>query len=185
MQDIIDNFEYADENGMLYDAKKLLDKLNGGNETVISDTDYGVVTIERLKDGRIVYKCESQPEFEATYTIEDIPDEEIEYLPVIQFIRFPKGTAMVERIVGRPEKTYARAERTLRFMNLNREPFEEENKIVLISSKKMRETEWYKANIEMVEKYIDTPYFRDEWHPLILHMAKAVGFSLHRDRAST
>ncbi len=107
--------------------------------------------------------------YETAYDVEDITEENVCYIPREQFYAMFKGIPLIERFYHEPFSRYDEAVAFLESM----EKHDPKSEVVILvhDRSKIMETDWYKANMKVVEELRSHPEKKDRFAiPVSVHL---------------
>lgn len=115
------------------------------------------------------YYAFGQVFYETEYTVEDIAKENVCYIPEEQFYAMYKGVPLIERFYHEP---FSRYDEAVIFMkSMKRHALKSEAFILVHDRTKIMETDWYKANMRVVEELRAHPEKKDRFAiPVSVHL---------------
>ncbi len=166
LQDI--NTKYTKFSSSIEEIEKiLLDKREYSEKTEDKESGYYITIIS---DNEITFESDSYGIVaNAHYELKTYEEEDIAYLPVEQFICFPKREPGVYRCYSKYFTDFNRAYEYFEKMKIGdkKAPFHDCEKIIIIGSKKeFDEENWYQMNQEVLSM-APFPKNSKTWHPIV------------------
>lgn len=114
------------------------------------------------------YAC-GQVFYETEYDVKNIAEENVCYIPSEQFYAIYKGIPLIERFYHEPFSQYDEA---VKFMeSMEKHDLRSEVVILVHDRPKIMETDWYKANMKVVEELRSHPEKKDRFAiPVSVHL---------------
>lgn len=121
------------------------------------------------------YYAFGQGFYETEYTVEDIAKENVCYIPEEQFYAMYKRFPLIERFYHEP---FSRYDEAVTFLESMKKHDPKSEVVILVHDRpKIMETDWYKANMKVVEELRSHPEKKDRFAILVSVHLKKLGIT--------